>query len=213
MRLRNVKGAREKIESEACVVKDPERWKGNWKEFFGNKNPIHIEIGMGKGKFLLHLAEKYPNINYIGIEKYSSVLVRAIEKKESFEGNNIALIRFDAEMILNIFGKEEIEKIYLNFSDPWPKDRHAKRRLTSKEFLDRYHVILEKNGEIQFRTDNRDLFEFSLETVADRGWRFIQQTNDLHGSADFKEDETTEYEDKFSKSGKQICQFIVRRFQ
>ena len=132
MRLRNVKGSREVIAATEFVVQDPESYKGRWKELFGNDHPIHIEVGMGKGKFLMQLAQQNPDINYIGIEKYSSVLIRAVEKKKEMEGiDNLYFIRFDADFINDIFDKDEIDRIYLNFSDPWPKDRHAKRRLTS----------------------------------------------------------------------------------
>ena len=135
MRLRNVPGAADMIAASPFSVNQPEEWKGKWRELFGNDRPVHIEIGMGKGKFLLTLAEKNPDINYIGIEKFSSVLVRAVEKTEEFEGNNLRLIRMDAENLQDVFAEGEIDRIYLNFSDPWPKERHAKRRLTSTRFM------------------------------------------------------------------------------
>ena len=148
MRLRNVKGSRETISASEYTVNEPKEYKGKWKEFFGNDNPIHIEVGMGKGKFITTLASDNPGINYIGIEKYSSVLLRALEKMEELEISNICFIRMDAEEIGEVFDKDEVSKIYLNFSDPWPKDRHAKRRLTSRQFLGRYDSILKKDGVI-----------------------------------------------------------------
>ena len=137
MRLRNVPGARETIIESDFSIQEPKTYRGKWEEEFGNKNPIHIEVGMGKGRFILEMAERNPEINYIGIEKYSSVLVRAVEKTEEFEGKNLRLIRMDAEEIEEVFAPGEVGRIYLNFSDPWPKDRHAKRRLTSTRFLER----------------------------------------------------------------------------
>ena len=139
MRLRNIAGSREVIADSRFTVKDPESKKGLWrKEVFGNNNPIHLEIGMGKGRFLMDLAELNPEVNYIGIEKYSSVLLRAIQKQEQRQLPNVIFIRMDAENITEVFAPAEVDKIYLNFSDPWPKDRHAKRRLPSREFLSRY---------------------------------------------------------------------------
>lgn len=135
MRLRNVRGAREAMIDSKYTVNEPEQYKGRWNEFFGNNNPIRLEIGTGKGKFLMTLAAQNPDINYIGIEKYSSVLVRALEKQNELELPNVVFIRMDAEHIEEIFANGEIDRIYLNFSDPWPKDRHAKRRLTSRQFL------------------------------------------------------------------------------
>ncbi len=194
MRLRNIKGSREEIAVNEYVVHEPEKLKGNWKNFFENNNPIHIEIGMGKGKFICQLALENPDINYIGIEKYSSVLIRAIEKRKQLELNNLMFIRFDADYINDIFEKDEINRIYLNFSDPWPKDRHAKRRLTSKEFFARYNNFLVKEGEVIFKTDNKDLFTFSLEQVEEAGWKLKNHTFDLHHSEYMEGNVMTEYE-------------------
>lgn len=144
MRLRNVPGSREAIADNDMAINEPTELKGKWKEEFGNDNPIRIEIGMGKGKFITTLAMENPDINYIGIEKYSSVLIRAIERCEEIEVPNLRFIRMEAEYICDVFEKGEVDRIYLNFSDPWPKDRHAKRRLTSKQFFERYDVILKK---------------------------------------------------------------------
>ena len=211
MRLRNVKGARETIEVNPYVIKDGEERKGKWKELFGNNYPIHLEIGMGKGKFLLQLAEQNPDINYIGIEKYSSVLIRALQKREEYEGENIYFLRMDAENIPDIFKEGEIDRIYLNFSDPWPKERRAKRRLTSKEFFSRYDRILKKDGVVIFKTDNRELFDFSLEQVPLAGWKLKNYTYDLHHSEYAEGNIMTEYEEKFSAQGKPICRLVAYR--
>ena len=153
MRLRNIPGARETIAESRYTVKNYKEYKGKWNELFGNDNEIHIEIGMGKGKFIIDNALKYPHINFIGIEKYSSVLVRAIQKVEELEIDNLRFISMDAEDLEDTFEQGEIGKIYLNFSDPWPKERHAKRRLTSTNFLNRYDKVLKKDGIIEFKTD------------------------------------------------------------
>lgn len=211
MRLRNVTGSREVIAANEFVVHDPESFKGKWKELFGNENPIHIEIGMGKGKFLIQLASENPNINYIGIEKYSSVLIRAVEKRKEQELNNLWLIRFDAEYINDIFAENEISRIYLNFSDPWPKDRHAKRRLTSKEFLARYDKFLHRDGEVIFKTDNSDLFAFSLEQVETADWKLRNYTYDLHHSEYAEGNVMTEYEERFSSMGNPIHRLVAYR--
>ena len=211
MRLRNVTGSREVIAANEFIVHDPESLKGKWKELFGNENPIHIEIGMGKGKFLIQLASENPNINYIGIEKYSSVLIRAVEKRKEQELNNLWLIRFDAEYINDIFAENEISRIYLNFSDPWPKDRHAKRRLTSKEFLARYDKFLHPEGEVIFKTDNSELFAFSLEQVETADWKLRNYTYDLHHSEYAEGNVMTEYEERFSSMGNPIHRLVAYR--
>ena len=161
MRLKNIKGAKEYIEKSPYVIKDPEQYKGNYKKIFKNKSKIHLEIGMGKGNFIIKMAQKYPNINFIGIEMFDSVLLRAVQKIEKLELPNLKLIRYDATNIEKIFDKE-IDTIYLNFSDPWPKNRHEHRRLTSKRFLERYDKVFKNNNHIIQKTDNRKLFEFSL---------------------------------------------------
>ncbi len=211
MRLRNVTGSREVIAANEFIVHEPESFKGKWKELFGNENPIHIEIGMGKGKFLIQLASENPDINYLGIEKYSSVLIRAVEKRKEQELNNLWLIRFDAEYINDIFAENEISRIYLNFSDPWPKDRHAKRRLTSKEFLARYDKFLHPEGEVIFKTDNSDLFAFSLEQVETANWKLRNYSYDLHHSEYAEGNVMTEYEEKFSSMGNPIHRLVAYR--
>lgn len=211
MRLRNVPGARETIIENQFSIQEPEQKKGKWAEVFGNDHPIHIEVGMGKGQFIIEMAKRNLEINYIGIEKYSSVLVRAVEKLEDFEQNNLRLIRMDAENIEEVFDKDEVDRIYLNFSDPWPKDRHAKRRLTSTRFLERYNNILTPEGRVMFKTDNKDLFDFSLEQVEEAGWILENHTYDLHHSEYNEENVMTEYEEKFSAKGNPICRLVAYR--
>lgn len=211
MRLRNVKGSREKIAGSEFVIHEPQNMKGKWHEFFENENPIHIEIGMGKGKFITTLAQQNPNINYIGIEKYSSVLIRALEKRAEIELDNLIFIRMDAEEIEEVFEKDEVDCIYLNFSDPWPKDRHAKRRLTSTQFLARYDKVLKREGEVIFKTDNRPLFDFSLEQVEEAGWKLKNHTFDLHHSEYMEGNVMTEYEEKFSAEGHPIHRLVAYR--
>ena len=209
MRLRNVKGSREHIAVNEYVIKDADQYKGTWKELFEDGKPIHIEIGMGKGKFLMEMAKRHPEIRYIGIEKYSSVLIRALEKMEEEPLDNVHFIRMDAEYINQVFDKGEVEEIYLNFSDPWPKDRHAKRRLTSRQFLARYRDILQENQSVIFKTDNRGLFDFSLEEVKEAGWKLDLCTFDLHHSEYLEGNVMTEYEEKFVQKGNPICKMII----
>lgn len=212
MRLRNISGSRDVIAQSPLVIHEPKQHKGNWKEVFGNDNPVRIEVGMGKGKFIYQLAKINPDVNYIGIEKYSSVLLRALQKMESEPLPNLLFIRMDAEEIAEVFGKEEIDRIYLNFSDPWPKDRHAKRRLPSGEFLKRYDSFLKKDGILEFKTDNRDLFDFALGELDDAGWEAVQVTFDLHRDQEMLAGNVmTEYEEKFSALGNPICKYIIRR--
>lgn len=212
MRLKNVPGSREVIAESRFVIHNPEEKKGKWAEVFGNAAPLHIEIGMGKGRFLMDMAKLHPEVNYVGIEKYSSVLLRAIQKMEEEELPNVRFIRMDAEEITNVFGREEVNRIYLNFSDPWPKDRHAKRRLPSRQFLARYDEILKKDGTIEFKTDNRLLFDFALEELEPAGWKADVVTFDLHGDEELVQGNVmTEYEERFSSMGNPICKYIIRR--
>lgn len=213
MRLRNIAGSREVIAESDYTVKDPEKMKGLWKkQVFNSNNPLHIEIGMGKGRFLMDLAIANPDINYIGIEKYSSVLLRAIQKQEQLQLHNVIFIRMDAEVITEVFAPGEVDKIYLNFSDPWPKDRHAKRRLPSKEFLERYDRILVPGGTVEFKTDNKGLFEFALEQLEPAGWKADAVTYDLHNDPVLNEGNImTEYEERFSALGNPIYKYIISR--
>lgn len=212
MRLRNITGCREMIAASDYVIHEPQNYKGKWNEIFGNDHPIYIEIGMGKGRFIMDLARMNPHINYVGIEKYSSVLLRGVQKMESDPLPNICFIRMDAEEITNIFGREEVGRIYLNFSDPWPKDRHAKRRLPSREFLSRYDQILVRDGVIEFKTDNHDLFQFALEELEPAGWQLKQMTEDLHHNEEMMQGNVmTEYEERFSSMGNPIYKYVIAR--
>lgn len=212
MRLRNVTGSREMIAGNPFVIHEPEKQKGKWKEVFGNDHPIRLEIGMGKGRFLMEMAEKNPKINYIGIEKYSTVLLRATQKMEENPLPNLCFIRMDAEEITDIFEPGEIDRIYLNFSDPWPKDRHAKRRLPSRQFLERYDRILKKDGVIEFKTDNKDLFTFAEEEVKETKWEILEISYDLHANEEMMKDNVmTEYEEKFSLLGNPIYKYVIHR--
>lgn len=221
MRLRNITGSREVIAENDFVIHDPEKRKGKWQEVFGNDAPIRLEIGMGKGRFLMTLAAQHPEINFLGIEKYSSVLLRALQKMEETPLPNLRFIRMDAEYITDVFDKEEIDRIYLNFSDPWPKDRHAKRRLPSRQFLARYDEILKADGIIEFKTDNRDLFDFAVseikeidadETFEGTKWKIDALTYDLHHDEVMVVGNVmTEYEERFSSQGNPICKYIISR--
>ncbi|MBQ8821453.1 MAG: tRNA (guanosine(46)-N7)-methyltransferase TrmB [Lachnospiraceae bacterium] len=214
MRLRNVRGSRETIAESNYVVHEDIMFEqpGKWHEIFGNNNPIHIEIGMGKGQFIHALAKLHPEINYVGIEKYSSVLLRAIQKMDAEELPNLKFLRMEAEDITKVFGKHEVDKIYLNFSDPWPKDRHAKRRLPSREFLARYSEILKPDSRLEFKTDNRPLFDFAVEELEPAGWKAEVITYDLHADEKLVEGNImTEYEEKFSSMGNPICKYIIYR--
>ena len=197
------------------VIKQEKQYKGTWTELFGNANPIHIEIGMGKGQFLLALAKRNPDINYVGIERYSSVLLRALEKFDTEEYAGLTNIRFicmNAMELPEVFALGEVARIYLNFSDPWPKARHARRRLTSTQFLAQYDKVLAPRGVVEFKTDNRPLFEFSIEQVEEAGWKLLCYTFDLHHDDVMNTGNVmTEYEEKFSSMGNPIHKLIATR--
>ena len=212
MRLRNIPGADEIVSSSPYSIQDPTAYKGHWHEFLHSDAPIHIEIGMGKGRFLMDLAEQNPNIEYIGIERYTSVLLRAVQKMNDLQLPNVHFLCVDAANLPDIFALGEVDRIYLNFSDPWPKARHAKRRLTSREFLKRYEQVLKKEGTVEFKTDNRGLFEFSLEEVKESDWNLEVCTFDLHHDEELvKGNVMTEYEEKFSSMGNPICKMVIRQ--
>lgn len=210
MRLRRLKNSKEIVASypDICLI-SPEVNCGKWREFFKNDNPIYVEVGMGKGKFIYTLAKQNPNINFIGIEKESTVIIVAIKKIAEEKLSNLVLINYDAVNILNIFSENEIDKLYLNFSDPWPKSRHSKRRLTYPGFLKNYNVILNETGDIEFKTDNRKLFEYTVMSFNEVGMSLIDLNLDLH--ADNQEVVTTEYEDKFVAKGQTIY-FLKAKF-
>ena len=251
MRLRNIPGAKDAITESPYVVQNPAECKGKWEQVFTQEQPIHIEVGMGKGRFLMDMAKLHPEINYIGIEMYDSVLLRAVQKREKLETEiknlffirmdarqlpevfaegeegalimaaerceehplpNLRFVSFDAAELREVFAPAEVDRIYLNFSDPWPKDRHAKRRLTSHEFLARYEKILKKDGTLEFKTDNKDLFDYSLEEMKNaEGWELTAFTYDLHHDVVLSEGNVmTEYEEKFSSIGNPICKMEAR---
>ena len=207
MRLRHIAKAMPIIEQSEFVEHDPAAWKGRWKERFGNDRPLHIEVGMGKGRFITTMAEQNPGIDYIGIERADAVLYRALQKQQELKLPNLILLLADADNIEEYFAENEVDRIYLNFSDPWPKDRHAKRRLT----MDKYANILKAEGCICFKTDNRDLFDYSLEAVQEAGWSISDLTYDLHHSEYAEGNVMTEYEEKFSAQGNPIYKYVIRK--
>ena len=242
MRLRNIPGAAQVVAESPFVINEPEKCRGRWREYFGNLHPIYIEVGMGKGRFLTEMAERSPEINYIGIERYTSVLLRAVEKAESRKtqesqrepeertkqqeqenkkereeqkepmeagAGNFRFLCEDAARLAEIFAPGEVDRIYLNFSDPWPKERHAGRRLTSGRFLAIYRQILNHEGQIEFKTDNQELFTFSLESAKEAGWQILAYTRDLHHDSMAAGNVMTEYEEKFSALGNPICKIII----
>ncbi|MBQ9065002.1 MAG: tRNA (guanosine(46)-N7)-methyltransferase TrmB [Blautia sp.] len=217
MRLKNIPKAKEAIENSRYVVKEPQKLKGKWRGYFGKNAPLCIEIGMGKGRFLMEMASKNPDICFLGIEMYDSVLFRAVQKMESLEafGNvpeNLRFLCLDARLLPDVFEEDEVDRIYLNFSDPWPKARHEKRRLTSRIFLGRYGKFLKKGGTVEFKTDNRSLFDFSLAEAEESGWEITEYTYDLHNEPVMCSGNVmTEYEEKFSSIGKPICRMVLRR--
>ena len=212
MRLRNVKDASIKIDASNYIIKNYEDYKGNYKNIFNNDNKLCIEIGMGKGDFIIGMAQIYPNTNFIGIEKYDSVMVRAVEKLDrlntGIELKNLKLIKMDAEYIDKVFDKE-IDTIYLNFSDPWPKDRHEKRRLTSSNFLKKYDNLFKSTKHIIFKTDNRKLFEYSIKSFTDYGYTINNISLDLHSDDIFNVE--TEYEKRFSSLGYPIYMIDIMK--
>lgn len=208
MRLRNVKNKQEIMEKATNLIINPKDYIGKWNEVFGNNNPIYIEIGMGKGDFIIENAKTYPNINFIGIEKFDSVIVRAIEKVPE-DLTNLKLIRMDAKEIDEVFSKE-VERIFLNFSDPWPKKRHHDRRLTSHIFLKKYDSIFKNDNVIYQKTDNRDLFEYSLTSMSTYGYKIEDISLDLHNS-NYEDIIMTEYEKRFVEKGNNIYYVVVKK--
>jgi tRNA (guanine-N7-)-methyltransferase len=209
MRLRGRKGIKEAIESQKeLIILTPSDYKGRWKDFFGNDKPIHVELGMGKGRFISEMSVLHPDVNYIGVDMYDELVRRASEKarlaadrEDGAAPANLALARMNIERIEEAFAPGEIDRIYLNFSDPWPKKKHARRRLTHSGFMLKYKELLNENGEIHFKTDSRTLFEFSLNTFADMGLRMRNISLDLHADGPAPDNVMTEYESKFSGRG------------
>ncbi len=210
MRLRKVKNAGDRLMNNlGLFIDNPREYKGKWHELFNNNNPIYIEIGMGKGKFIIEHAKRNKDINYIGIEKYDSVLIQGVEKAAVEKLENIYFLNVDAINLNEYFETGEVDKIFLNFSDPWPKNRHAKRRLTSEAFLKVYETILNKKGDIEFKTDNIGLFEFSVVEFNRVGYSFLEFSCDLHRNGD--DIITTEYEDKFMSKGNPIYYIKIKK--
>lgn len=203
MRLKNVKNASEIISESSYIILEPNIYKGKWNTIFKNNNPINIEIGMGKGDFIIEMAKNHPEINYIGIEMYDSVIVRAVQKLEKENIHNLKLIRMDANNINDVFDKE-IGIIYLNFSDPWPKKRHSKRRLTSHEFLKKYDLVFKDKKTIIQKTDNIYLFAFSIESLSTYGYTLEHVTMDLYNE-EWEKTPASEYEKRFVLNGTKIC--------
>ena len=213
MRLRNKPWANEYLNEhpEFCIP-HPEQYQGHWaSEVFKNNKPLNIEIGTGKGNFIIDLAKANPDQNYLGIEKYPSVLVIALKKLVAENLDNLKLLSYDAIKLKNIFANNEVQKIYLNFSDPWPKKRHQNRRLTSKPFLALYQDILQNNGEIHFKTDNDNLFAFSLSILEENRWNIIDYTNDLYNSKYLDNNIPTEYEKRFVAMNKNINYLYAKK--
>ena len=204
MRMRKKKNCDARMERCSDIwIKEPEKYKGKWAERFGNDNPIHIEIGCGKGNFIVGMAKMYPDVNFIAIEKVEDVIVMAMEKTVAAELTNVLFMDMDAEKIEDIFEFGEIRRIYLNFSDPWKKNKQAKRRLTHKRFLDRYKAVLKQGDYIWFKTDNKALFDFSLNSFAEENFKLENISLDLHNSK-FEGNVMTEYEQRFSEQGMPI---------
>ena len=208
MRLRHIAKALPIIEESPFVEHDPKSCKGKWSERFGNDNPIRIEVGMGKGQFITTLAKLNPDINYIGIERADSVLFRALQKQQELQLPNLILLLLNADELALVFDHEEVDRIYLNFSDPWPKDRHALRRLTSPRYFNIYKQILSSSGHVEFKTDNRNLFDYSLESAPAAGWSSSDVTYDLHHSEFADGNVMTEYEERFSSMGNPIFRAV-----
>lgn len=204
-----MKGAEEAVETSSYVIVNPKDYCGHFHEVFAHNYPIHVEIGMGKGQFIIDMARKYPKINFVGIEKFDSVLIRAIQKLGEEQLPNLKFIRMDAMMIDEVFLKE-VEQVYLNFSDPWPKNRHSSRRLSSSIFLKKYDAIFCDRPCIIMKTDNRHLFEYSIISFTDYGYHIEELSLDLYDD-DITNNVATEYEMKFVEKGNQIYRMKVRK--
>ncbi|UCZ52329.1 tRNA (guanosine(46)-N7)-methyltransferase TrmB [Bacillus shivajii] len=204
MRLRNKPWASEMIANHPQIVEpDPKNWKGRWSELFENDHPLHVEVGTGKGRFVTRMGEQYPERNIIGVEKFDSVIITGVERLIENPQENVRLLKEDVNEITDFFGEKEVDRLYINFTDPWPKNRHAKRRLTHEGFLQKYAEILKEDGEIHFKTDNQGLFEYSIESMTNFGFKLKNVSLDLHKS-EMKDNVMTEYEEKFSSKGMRI---------
>ncbi|QHS23066.1 tRNA (guanosine(46)-N7)-methyltransferase TrmB [Virgibacillus sp. MSP4-1] len=210
MRLRNKPWADDFIKENHHITElSPLSYKGSWKDLFVNHQPVHLEIGTGKGQFIANMAKQHPDINFIGMERVKNVIVGAIRKVDAADVRNVRLINENAKDLRDFFAQNEIDQIYLNFSDPWPKNRHEKRRLTFHTFLEQYEDILRPDGEIVLKTDNQKFFEYSLVSFSQYGMKFEEVTLDLHAAED-PLNVMTEYEEKFSEKGQRIYRCRVR---
>jgi tRNA (guanine-N7-)-methyltransferase len=210
MRLRRKPGIREEMMTYPKLVpQNAEQYKGKWHTFFGNDNPIHVELGTGKGNFITTLAEQNPDVNFFGVELQAEVLIKAVKKAEAKGLTNIAFLWINIRELDNYFAPGEVDKFYLNFSDPWPKKRHAKRRLTDSSFLNVYKEILKTDGCIQLKTDNEILFEYSLNQFAQELFLLKEITFDLHNSEYAEGNVMTEYEAKFVERGMKIYRCVA----
>jgi len=215
MRIRRKKWAKEELENSKFYIDKPEEFKGNWKSKFEQENPLHIELGCGKGSFIANLASSHRNINYIAVDMIEAMLglsKRNIEQAYNFENpENLYLIRANVEQISNVFDKaDKVERIYINFCNPWPKKKHNKKRLTHTRQLELYKEFLVENGEIYFKTDSDELFEASLEYFEQEGFNIIKKTYDLHQEPIFEENIVTEHEKMFSEEGIKIKALIAK---
>ncbi|SEM70075.1 tRNA (guanosine(46)-N7)-methyltransferase TrmB [Lihuaxuella thermophila] len=210
MRLRRKPEAKKILSEHPLVVKVPEEYRGKWKSLFGRPCPLYVELGTGKGQFLAKASEIYPDINWIGVERIEEPLLQAVRKGEATENTNLRYIWMDVEKLAEVFAEEEVDRFYLHFSDPWPKKRHAKRRLTHRRFLEVYKKLLAPDGDLILKTDSTILFDFSLEEFAEAGWQIIEQSRDLHQSPYAETNITTEYEEKFASRGMPIYYVRVK---
>lgn len=210
MRVKHVPGSEEKVAVSEYAVAEPETLRGHWADLFPGCDAFCVEIGCGKGRFLMDMARQYPKTAFLGLERISSVLVKAVEKQEALQLPNLKLVRYNANDLGEIFAEDEVDGIFLNFSDPWPKNRHEKRRLTAPGFLESYRKVLRPGGCVTFKTDNEDLFRWSVECFQQCGWEILAVTEDLHHSEYAEGNIMTEYEEKFSSAGKPIFMLKAR---
>ncbi|MCH4887260.1 tRNA (guanosine(46)-N7)-methyltransferase TrmB [Acidaminobacter sp. JC074] len=210
MRLRYVENAHQLIEDHPRLLSKPEQYKDSWQSLFNKEQPLYVEFGAGKGSFIINLAKQTPEANLLAFERNAKVVFKSIVKLEEESHDNFFIVCADVTNLKEIFPDHSVDRIYLNFSDPWPKDRHAKRRLTHRGFLEKYKEILKTGGEIHFKTDNDDLFAFSVEEFKENGWELLVVTTDLHNSEFVVGNVMTEYEEKFSSRGKNINKLIAR---
>ena len=211
MRLRRNPHAKERVREHPRVVMEPQRYAGRWRTHFGNNHPLHLELGTGKGRFLSRVCEISPEVNWIGVERVEEVLLQALIKADETECENLCFLWMDVNRLEEAFGEGEVDRIYLHFSDPWPKKRHAKRRLTDRTFLDQYRKVLRPDGEVLLKTDNQALFQFSMEEMEEAGYQIVEVSRDLHHSPYAYGNILTEYEQKFSAKGLPIYYLLARR--